>query len=379
MEERMNRDFIFRKKFEQILFFMNRMSTLRPKFEELLVYFAELGKEMVEADRASVWLLSEDKQTLWTKIGTGLKEGIRIPVGTGSVGKSIQEKRPYITKDAYTDPSFNRSVDEKTGYRTRAILTIPFLDKDGEAFGAFQLINKLGETRDFFDEDDIYITQLVSQYVQTAILEKKAADELASTQKEIIYLLADVIDSRSGETGEHVKRVGGMSKILAKLAGISEDEANILQMTSTLHDVGKIGIPDNVLNKPGKLTNEEYDIIKTHTVIGYNLLKNSGNRFLRHASVIAHEHHEKYNGRGYPEGKTGDQIHLHSKIVTIADVFDALYNKRVYKEPMPFEKIMEIMDSESGNTFDPELYDLFRSNIDMFLAVQNRYAPKEKN
>ncbi|MGP1569856.1 MAG: HD domain-containing phosphohydrolase [Eubacteriales bacterium] len=366
-------DLLFRQKFEELLSFMHKISTARPNFEELLLLFSELGKKLADADRSSIWLVSEDKKSLWTKVGTGLSESIVIPIGTGSVGKSIADKEPYITSDAYLDPSFNKNVDLKTGYRTKAILTIPFINQDGEAFGAFQLVNKTGGARDFFNEDDIYISQLVAEYVKSAILEKLAEEELASTQKEIIFLLADVIDSRSGETGEHVKRVAHMSQILAKLCGLSDDEANMLKMTSTLHDVGKIGIPDNVLNKPGKLTDEEYDIIKNHTTIGYELLQTSNNKFLKFAAMIAHEHHEKYNGFGYPMGKKGDEINIHSKIVTIADVFDALYNKRVYKDPMPFEKVMEIMDSENKNTFDPDIYRYFRENIDLFLEVQEKY------
>lgn len=371
------RDMLFRQKFEELLSFMHRISTARPNFEELLILFSELGKKLADADRSSIWLLSEDKKSLWTKVGTGLSESIVIPVGTGSVGKSIAEQKPYITEDAYLDPSFNKNVDLKTGYRTKAILTIPFINQEGESFGAFQLINKVGTDRDYFNEDDIYISQLVAEYVKTAILEKIAEEELASTQKEIIYLLADVIDSRSGETGEHVKRVANMSYILAKLCGLSEDDANMLKITSTLHDVGKIGIPDSVLNKPGKLTEEEYDIIKNHTTIGYNLLRKSSNKFLRMSAMIAYEHHEKFNGLGYPLGKKGDEIDIRSKIVSISDVFDALYNKRVYKEPMPFEKIMSIMDDENGKLFDPKVYRHFRENIDLFLEVQEKYRNKE--
>lgn len=369
-----NKDLLFRKKFEELLSFMNRIATLHPSFDELLLLFSELGKKLADADRASIWLLSADKKTLWTKVGTGLKNSISIPAKTGSVGYSIEHKMPYITKDAYTDPSFNKSVDLKTGYRTKAILTIPLMDKEDEPFGAFQLINKISEDRDYFDHDDIYISQLVSEYIRTAVLEKIASDELESTQKEIIFLLADVIDSRSGETGEHVKRVANMSKILATLHGINQEEVRVLQMTSTLHDVGKIGIPDSILNKPGKLTDEEYDIIKTHTTLGYELLQKSKNKFLKIASVIAHEHHEKYNGRGYPMGKKGEEINLFARIVTIADVFDALYNKRVYKAAMPFDEIMNIMDSENGNTFDPSLYRLFKENIELFVEVQKKYS-----
>lgn len=367
------KDLLFRKKFEELLSFMHKISTTRPNFEELLLLFSELGKKLADADRASIWLVSEDKKSLWTKVGIGLSESIVIPIGTGSVGKSIAEKESYITDDAYLDPSFNRNVDLKTGYRTKAILTIPFINQDGESFGAFQLINKVGGERDYFNEDDIYISQLVAEYVKSAILEKLAQEELESTQKEIIFLLADVIDSRSGETGDHVKRVAHMSQILARLCGLSDDEANMLKMTSTLHDVGKIGIPDNVLNKPGKLTDEEYDIIKNHTTIGYELLQKSSNKFLQFAAMIAHEHHEKFNGFGYPMGKKGDEINVHSKIVAIADVFDALYNKRVYKEPMPFDKVMEIMDSENEKTFDPSIYVKFRENIDSFIEIQEKY------
>jgi len=190
--------------------------------------------------------------------------------------------------------------------------------------------------------------------------------EIVATQKEVIHTLGEVVENRSKETANHVKRVGHNSYLLAKLAGLPEDEASLLHMAAPLHDVGKIGIPDAILNKPGLLTDEERSIMQTHADIGYTILGKSSRPIFQAASIVALEHHEKWDGSGYPQGLSGDDIHIFGRIVGLVDVFDALRHERVYKPAMSVEKCVEILREESGRHFEPRLVELFLDNLDIF-------------
>ena len=191
--------------------------------------------------------------------------------------------------------------------------------------------------------------------------------EIIDTQKEVIHTLGDVVESRSKETAHHVKRVGHSSYLLARLAGLPEDEAELLRMAAPLHDVGKIGIPDAVLNKPGRFTDEERKIMETHAEIGRSILCRSTRPIFQAATIVAHEHHEKWDGTGYPRGLAGNDIHIFGRIVALADVFDALRSERVYKPAMPLEQCIDVLRSERGRHFDPILLDLLLENLDMFV------------
>ena len=198
-------------------------------------------------------------------------------------------------------------------------------------------------------------------------------EEIQSTQKEIIYKMGEIGETRSKETGNHVKRVAEYSKLLALLYGLDEQQANILLVASPMHDIGKVGIPDSILKKPGKLTTEEFEIMKEHSIIGYNILKDSNREILKAAAIVAKEHHEKWNGSGYPLRLKGEEIHIYGRITAIADVFDALGSDRCYKNAWEDEKIFELFRNERAKHFDPKLVDLFFDNIQQFKDIRNKY------
>jgi len=198
-------------------------------------------------------------------------------------------------------------------------------------------------------------------------------DEITNTQKEIIYTMGEIAETRSKETGNHVKRVAEYSYLLAIKSGLSEKEASILKLASPMHDIGKVGIPDNILNKPGKLDFEEFEIMKTHAQLGYEMLKHSKKPILQAAAIVAREHHEKYNGSGYPKGLKGDEIHIYAKITAVADVFDALGSDRVYKKAWEDKKIFDLFKEQSGIHFDPVIVDLFFANIDEVYKIRNMF------
>ena len=199
------------------------------------------------------------------------------------------------------------------------------------------------------------------------------SDEIINTQKEIIYTMGEIAETRSKETGNHVKRVAEYSKLLALKLGLDEQTAEMLKLASPMHDIGKVGIPDNILNKPGKHTFEEFEIMKTHAQLGYEMLKHSTKPILQAAAIVAREHHEKYNAKGYPKGLRGEEIHIFARITAVADVFDALGSDRVYKKAWEDEKIFELFNSEKGEHFDPKIIDVFFENIEEIKVIREKF------
>lgn len=341
------------------------------QLDQLLMLMADMGRELIIADRCSLWLIDQTNQELWTKVAHGVKE-IRIPIDTGVVGHAIGSGEPIIIDDAYESEYHNADVDKRTGYRTKAILVIPIRNNEGEILGAYQAINKMTE-KDTFSESDRQNLEMAASYTGKSIESALLYHEIEQTQREIIFTMGEIGESRSKETGNHVKRVAEYSWLLAVKYGIDEQEAEILKMASPMHDIGKVAVPDAILNKPGKLTHEEYDVIKSHAQTGHDLLKNSKRTILQAAAIIAHEHHEKWNGRGYPRGAAGEDIHIYGRITAIADVFDALGSDRSYKKAWDIPRILKLFEEERGQHFDPNLIDLFLLHIDELLEIKQKY------
>jgi putative two-component system response regulator len=212
---------------------------------------------------------------------------------------------------------------------------------------------------------------------ENIILEKKVIltksrllTELEDNQKELIWILSELLESVSDETGKHVKRVSELCALFArKHPSLNEEDAVMLFHAAPMHDLGKITIPHEVLHKPGAYTEEEMDIMKSHTTNAYNLLANSKRRLTKAAAIIAHEHHEKWDGSGYPKGLSGHDIHIYGRIVAIADVFDALTHKRCYKDAWPVDESVKYLNEGSGKHFDPELVQILNDNLKEFVAI----------
>ncbi len=194
------------------------------------------------------------------------------------------------------------------------------------------------------------------------------------TEHEISIRLGRASELRDLETGGHIKRMSYYSQHLAHLYGLDEEECELILYAAPLHDIGKVGIPDNILLKPGRFTDEEFEIMKLHVILGAKMLEDAEQfPVLKAGHIIALEHHEKYDGTGYPYGKKAEEIHLYARIIAIADVFDALSSKRIYKDAMPLEKTLKIMKNDAGTHFDAELIKLFLDNLDDFLEIRKRF------
>ncbi len=197
--------------------------------------------------------------------------------------------------------------------------------------------------------------------------------EIERTLQETLFTMGVIEEHRSKETNNHTLRVTKYSQLLGSKYGLPEREVELLAMASPLHDIGKLGIPDSILLKPGKLSEQEYEVMKNHCLIGYSMLSHSKRDVLQAAAIIAHQHHERWDGSGYPQGLAGKNIHIYGRIVTLVDVFDALATKRIYKEKWALPEIVAYIKKERGRQFDPELVDLLIQNLDEFLAIKHRY------
>jgi response regulator RpfG family c-di-GMP phosphodiesterase len=223
-------------------------------------------------------------------------------------------------------------------------------------------------------EDAKSLIELFVQNIAIAHENLRLWQEVEETQNEIISMLSGAVETRSQETGNHIIRVSKISELLARESGLKEEEIYSIKLASPLHDIGKVGIPDHILNKPGKHTPEEWEIMKSHSRLGAQVLADSKRPIIQSGAIIALQHHEKWDGSGYPDGVKGKDIHIFARITAVADVFDALCSKRCYKHAWTVEQTMELIHNESGAHFDPALVQILEDNIDKVLEIQREYS-----
>jgi hypothetical protein len=339
--------------------------------DRLLVLLADMGRDLIAADRCTVWLVNNKADTLWSRVAHGV-DRITLPKGLGIAGHVAGNGQPLIINDPYSDARFDKEVDKHTGYHTKSLLALPIFDSNGKILGVFQAINKQAEPSNFATTDMEHLL-LAATYTGKILEAAMLQEEIEATQREIIFTMAETGEMRSKETGYHVKRVAEYCRLFAVKYGLNEAESELLRLSSPMHDIGKIAIPDSILLKPSKLTDEEWAIMKTHTTLGYDMLKHSERRLLKSASIIAHQHHEKWDGTGYPCGLKDQEIHIYGRITALSDVFDALGCDRVYKKAWEMDRIVGLFRSESGFQFDPDLVRVFLENVDNFVQIKETY------
>ena len=223
------------------------------------------------------------------------------------------------------------------------------------------------------NDSDLQLIEIFLHNVCVAYENVILQNEIEGTQRDMIYTLGESIETRSKETGQHVRRMSEYSRIIALGIGLSERDAEIIEIASPLHDFGKIGIPDSILHKPGQLNEEEWATMKTHAMIGENLLNNSKREILMSAATIAGQHHEHWNGNGYPRGLKGEEIHIYGRIAAVADVYDALGSSRCYKDAWPLKDIINYLKEQRGEQFDPQVIDWVLDNIEEMNQVRERF------
>ncbi len=336
-----------------------------------LILLADMGRDLIGADRCTVWLLNPKTDSLWSKVAHGM-ERITIPTRQGIAGYVATHAEPLIINDPYNDGRFDKDVDKRTGYKTQSILALPIQDSHGKTVGVYQAINKItGAKR--FTQTDLEHLMLASTYASKTLEAAMLMEEIEATQREVIFTMAEAGEGRSKETGNHVKRVAEYCRLFAVKYGLTKGDTTLLKLAAPMHDIGKIAIPDSILLKPGKLTEEEWAVMKTHTSLGYGFLKFSERRLLKSAAIIAFQHHERWDGKGYPCGLSGEAIHIYGRICALSDVFDALGSDRVYKKAWELERIVSLFQAEQGRQFDPDLVKVFLAQVDDFVKIRETY------
>jgi response regulator RpfG family c-di-GMP phosphodiesterase len=319
-------------------------------------------------------LLHIDKDTLFVRCNgwTVVQDGPQLEVlaATGALQQSLNQTD--------TDQSEAVLPDEVVGYLNRARTEKCNILENGKFVGYFP--TKSGKVNllyldgvDHTDEIDVKLVRIFSTNVTIAFDNLYLDKELYETQGEIIETLGDVVETRSKETANHVKRVAHLSRLIGRLYGLSSADCETLFMASPMHDIGKVAIPDRVLLKPGKLDAKEWVVMKTHAQIGAEIFSRSTRPVLVAASIVAGQHHERFDGSGYPNGLAGENIHIFGRIVALVDVFDALIHRRCYKESWPLEDVINLLEEQKGLHFDPKLVDLLIGNLPLVEEIVAQY------
>ena len=345
------------------------------RLDKLLDIIAQQITKMLDVGRCTIYLKDVEKNELWSKIaqGRGLEHTeIRVPLnGNGIISIVARTGETINLPNAYEDPRFCMDVDMVTDFRTHTMLAVPLKNNSGKVLGVFQVANKSDATP--FDKKDEGILLLLATLAASAIEIAKLYQDVHVAQLETIYRLAVTAEYRDQQdTRAHLKNISIISYLLALALGMSKKEADLIKNASPLHDIGKVALADNILLKPGKLTPEEFEIMKSHTVYGGRILEGAHSKILQIAHKMSLYHHEKWNGRGYPKGLKGEEIPVEARIVTVADVFDALCVFRVYKKAWKTDDAYAYIVGESGKAFDPRIVAAFKK---IYPSIRKLYSP----
>ncbi len=333
--------------------------------DKLLMTIAEQTRLVLNADRCSVFLYDKETNELWSRVALGIEsEEIRFPADKGFAGHVFKTGETIRIKDTYNDKRFNKEIDKHTGYKTYNLLCMPIRNIKLETIGVFQVLNKKNGNFTPSDEDILLaIGTNAGIAIENNVLFKIQQQMLDEQQKlfaGFIDTLAASIDARDKITLGHSTRVKMYSELISKELKLNKEITEIISKAAMLHDIGKIGIKDAVLQKKGALTKEEYEQIKEHVKITYDILRKTNlNSFFAEIAEIAASHHEKYDGSGYFRGLKGEEIPLGGRILAVGDVFDAITSVRHYRDRMPMKEALKIMIEGRNKHFDGNIIDAF--------------------
>ena len=346
---------------------VGRTIALETNLDNLLTIIAQEIKLALNADRCTVFLLDEDKKELWSKVALGMNtKEIRFDSSLGLAGHVATTGETVNIKEAYKDARFNKEIDNQTGYTTKTILCMPIRNMSHEIVGVFQVLNKKDGCFTEKDEDLlIAIGSSAGIALENATLfnkQKQFIEDQKMLLSSFVDTLSASIDARDKITSGHSKRVTMYTMLICDKLNFDDKQKEIIRQAALLHDIGKIGIRDSVLQKEGKLTDEEYAHIQQHVQITHDILsKIYFSNENKDVATIASSHHEKFNGSGYFRKLKGENIPLGGRILAVSDVFDAITSKRHYRSKRPVEKAIGILIKDSGTHFDKKMTDAFLS------------------
>ena len=386
----------------------------------LLERILSVARKLVNADAGSIYVVKEEQclefshtqtDTLQRQLAPGKKliyTTFTVPINHESISGYVASTGETLNiPDVYHLPvdevpyRFDPSYDKKSQYRSQSMLTIPLKNNQGKVIGVMQLINAQNDKEEVipFSQEDIPLIRIFANSAAMAL-------ERAQMTRALLLRMISMAELRDPEeTGTHVNRVGAYSSEIYETWARQKGEEpktidnykDILRMAAMLHDVGKVGIKDEILQKPGRLNDDEYETMKQHVIMGARLFMNSQSEFDEIACQIALNHHERWDGTGYPghidpetgkplpgyengngkaRGKRGEEIPVFGRIVAVADVYDALSTKRAYKDAWKEEEVLNEIKKGAGKHFDPEIVDAFFSSLDIIHSITQRYSEK---
>jgi len=366
--------------------------------EKLLDLILLEARRLTHADAGTLYLVKGDQlvfhvsqcQSLIDRLGETqmrqLYQSLEMPISRESIaGYSALTQKVLNLPDVRKIPAdasyhYNSSWDHRTGYITRSMMVVPMLNREGQAVGVFQLINSLreGQVVPFQPEHEKLASSIASQ-AAVAIENAMLTEGLKQAHLDTIFRLGVAAEYRDKETANHIKRMSHYSALIAGGLGWPDEAVEIMLWSSLMHDVGKLGIPDRILQKPGRLTRDERKVMEYHTTIGGNILQGSQADVLKKSQIVALTHHEKFDGTGYPRGLKGEEIPIEGRITLLADVFDALSSKRVYKEAMAEAGVLRLLEEGRGSMFDLIILDVFLRQLDEIRKIKGKYADREED
>jgi HD-GYP domain-containing protein (c-di-GMP phosphodiesterase class II) len=340
------------------------------QLDKLLRLIMDEVKQVLQCDRCTVFVYDREHDELWSRVAHGESE-IRFPAHLGIAGAVVKTGEVINIPDAYADSRFNPNIDRQTGYHTRNLLSAPMRNRPGEIIGVFQTLNKFEGP---FTQDDEEILNAISVLAATQIENAQLYEEQKKTFDSLVETLASTIDARDPLTAGHSQRIALYADEVARVLHLAAQEREVLRISALLHDYGKIAVREAVLTKTGRLTDEEFSHIQHHAAYTRTILeKINFSRELRQVPLIAASHHERVDGTGYPNGLVDEQIPKLSKILAVADVFDALTSKRHYRTRMPFAEVIQLLIDGIGSQFDPRIVHAFRGiKLGRLVAILER-------
>jgi HD-GYP domain-containing protein (c-di-GMP phosphodiesterase class II) len=316
----------------------------------------ETAEQVCHAETSSIWELDEDSQELFFRVVRGQAAGeirnLRVPVGHGIVGSVAKSGVAEVVNDVAAD---SRWHGDAKGFRTRAVLTVPLLVQ-GSVIGVLQLLNPVG--RDRFTEADLQRLTLFAGVLAPPVQNARLHAAQERQFLKLVTALAETIDKKDPYTGGHVRRVVSYTVLLGAALGLGRGQLKELWLAATLHDIGKIGVPDRILGKPAPLDSEEAEVMKRHTVDGAEIVSHLANP---NVLVGVRNHHERIDGRGYPDGLREDELPLVARIIAVADTFDAMTTSRPYRAGLPREKAAAEIIAAAGSQLCPHVVESFRA------------------
>ncbi|MEH6938156.1 HD domain-containing phosphohydrolase [Bacillus sp. JJ664] len=351
---------------------LNSNIEINEVFQDIILQMVNL----VDAEAGTLWVVNDEEQMIEACAVYGSNSSniinIKLKLNEGIVGKVISTSEPHLIENVMEDASWATRVDQQSGFTTKSMMTVPLIAKE-KVIGALQLLNKKNNL--LFTRDDLKLSVLLANQAALALHNSQIYDELARINLNVIRTLAKVLDARDPYTSGHSERVAKYSRWIAENMGMDAKTIEELYKAALLHDIGKIGIPDEILRKTSRLTNEEYIVIKTHPIIGAEILSEINSKG-KITSLIetAKFHHERLDGSGYPNRLIGDEIPLFAKIVGVADTFDAMTTDRPYHKGLSFEEGIIELERCKDTLFDDHIVHSFIKSL-----KERKYVNREQS